>query len=72
MIWAFDVHFDDPQYAREFSKTFFTVGLSYGVLMRPIGTTVYLMPPYILDDAHIRFLGDAVFAVLSQVLATLR
>ena len=72
MIWAFDVHFDDPHYAREFSKTFFTVGLSYGVLMRPIGTTVYLMPPYILDDAHIRFLGDAVFAVLSQVLATLR
>lgn len=72
MIWAFDVHFDDPHYAREFSKTFFTVGLSYGVLMRPIGTTVYLMPPYILDDAHIRFLGDAVFAVLNQVLATLR
>ncbi len=72
MIWAFDVHFDDPGQAREFSKTFFTVGLSYGVLMRPIGTTVYLMPPYILDDTHIRFLGDAVFAVLSQVLATLR
>ena len=72
MIWAFDVQFDDPQQAQSFSKTFFTIGLSYGLLARPIGTTVYLMPPYILDDNHIRFLADAVFAVFSQTLATLR
>lgn len=72
MIWAFDVHFDNPQHAREFSRTFFSMGLSNGVLIRPIGTTVYLMPPYILEETHIRFLADAVFAVLGQVLAALR
>ena len=72
MIWAFDVHFDNPQHARDFSKAFFSVGLSYGLLTRPIGTTVYLMPPYILDDTHIVFMADAVLAVLGHVLATFR
>lgn len=72
MIWAFDVHFDDPTQAKAFSKAFFTTGLSYGLLARPIGTTVYLMPPYILDDAQIRFLADAVLAVLCQVIGATR
>lgn len=69
MIWAFDVQFNEPSSAREFSKDFFTTGLAYGLLVRPIGSTVYLMPPYILDNAQIQFLADAVLTVLGQVLA---
>ena len=72
MIWAFDVQLDDAQKAGEFARLFFATGLSYGILTRPIGTTVYLMPPYILEENHVRFLADAVFAVLGQVLAVLR
>jgi adenosylmethionine-8-amino-7-oxononanoate aminotransferase len=48
MIWAFDVQLaaDD----RSFARRFFEQGLRRGLLLRPIGNTVYVMPPYVLDD----------------------
>ena len=35
--------------------------------MRPIGSTVYLMPPYILDDEEIAGLGQQTLAVFNHV-----
>lgn len=69
MIWAFDVEFDDPVAASQFSRQFFSVALLNGLLIRPIGTTVYLMPPYILSDTEVAFLANGVHAVLHQVLS---
>jgi adenosylmethionine-8-amino-7-oxononanoate aminotransferase len=69
MIWAFDVEFNDPVAASQFSRQFFSVALLNGLLIRPIGTTVYLMPPYILSDTEIAFLANGVHAVLHQVLS---
>jgi len=46
MIWAFEVH----THARDFAQRAFRIALERGVLLRPIGTTVYFMPPYVLDD----------------------
>ncbi|WP_374600871.1 adenosylmethionine--8-amino-7-oxononanoate transaminase [Niveibacterium sp.] len=64
MIWAFDVDSDDPQLSRKI----FAAGLSREVLLRPIGRTVYWMPPYIFDDADAAFLvqrtGEAIDAAL--------
>ena len=68
MIWAFDVDVPDAGRRASFAQDCFTAGLSFGVLLRPIGTTVYLMPPYILDNAQIDFLADALLSVLVQVL----
>ena len=47
MIWAFEV----DTHARDFPQQAFRMALERGVLLRPIGTTVYFMPPYVLDDA---------------------
>jgi len=65
MIWAFDadVH---GEAASTFSRRFFTLGLQHELLLRPIGTTVYLMPPYILDDAEIALLASKVATVFEQ------
>jgi adenosylmethionine-8-amino-7-oxononanoate aminotransferase len=49
MIWAFDVNTENPQFARDFYQS----ALSRGVLLRPIGNTVYFMPPYVIDEAEI-------------------
>jgi len=46
MIWAFEV----DTHARDFPQQAFRMALERGVLLRPIGTTVYFMPPYVLDD----------------------
>jgi len=46
MIWAFEVDSGRPDFAR----WFFAEALTRGLLLRPIGRTVYFMPPYITTD----------------------
>ena len=65
MIWAWDIA-DAPA---GFSHQVFRVALRHELLLRPIGNTVYLMPPYLLSDAEIDTLADNVAAVMNGVLA---
>ena len=62
MIAAFDVPYTQPDFAR----SFFAAGMERGVLLRPIGNTVYFMPPYILDDDLTRQLVDGAAAALEK------
>jgi adenosylmethionine-8-amino-7-oxononanoate aminotransferase len=64
MIWAFDV-VDAPA---DFSRRFFSTALANELLLRPIGNTVYLMPPYVLDDAAAELLAAGILATLNSVL----
>jgi adenosylmethionine-8-amino-7-oxononanoate aminotransferase len=41
------------------------------LLLRPIGTTVYMMPPYILDDEEIHTLTSRTTTVFNAVLDSL-
>ncbi len=68
MIWAFDAIVDDPAKLASFSRRFFTAALEQELLLRPIGNTVYLMPPYILDDTEIEVLATRTLAVFEQVM----
>lgn len=68
MIWAFDAVLDDAA-ASTFSRRFFTTALQHELLLRPIGNTVYLMPPYILNDEEIDGLAARTQAVFEQVIA---
>ena len=61
MIAAFDVATDDPW----FSRKFYRAALDAGALIRPIGNTVYLMPPYIIDDSEITQLGQVIDLALT-------
>lgn len=65
MIAAFDVATDDPY----FSGRFYRAALDNEALIRPIGNTVYLMPPYILSDDEIAHLGLAITRALDISLA---
>jgi len=65
MIAAFHVATDDPH----FSRRFYRAALDREALIRPIGNTVYLMPPYIVDDAEIEHLGRAINGALGDALA---
>ena len=68
MIWAFDAVIDDAAAAATFSRRFFAEGLQQELLLRPIGRTVYLMPPYILDDEEIAGLAKRTQAVFDNVI----
>ncbi len=52
MIWAFEVDSDRADFAR----WFFAEALARELLLRPIGRTVYFMPPYITTDEEFALL----------------
>ena len=66
MIWAFDAVVDDAA-ASSFSRRFFSAALENEILLRPIGKTVYLMPPYILNQEEISNLGQGILKVFNQL-----
>jgi adenosylmethionine-8-amino-7-oxononanoate aminotransferase len=70
MIFAFDAVIADAQKAATFSRRFFTEALRQELLLRPIGKTVYLMPPYILDDEEIATLASRTHGVFEEVMAS--
>ena len=67
MILAFDIK---PEHLCEnFSKEFFVNALNQGVLVRPIGSTIYIMPPYIINDDEITHLSKGIQASLNVTLS---
>jgi adenosylmethionine-8-amino-7-oxononanoate aminotransferase len=64
MIWAFDI-VDAPV---DFARLFYLAALKQGILLRPIGNTVYFMPPYVISEAEIAQLVTGALAALNQVL----
>jgi len=62
MIWAFDVADAGP----DFPARFHQMALTQGVFIRPIGNTVYVMPPYVTGADEMRGLADAMRVCLSS------
>lgn len=67
-ILAFDAVVEDAQAQRTFAGRYARHALVAGALLRPIGRTVYLMPPYILDDDEIALLACATVEALDRTL----
>ena len=62
MVWAFELRGGAGQ-ARAVQAAARTMGL----LIRPLGDTVYLMPPFLLTDDECRWLGQTLAAAVLQV-----
>jgi adenosylmethionine---8-amino-7-oxononanoate aminotransferase len=60
MIIAFDVASERP----DFSRWFAAAALEHELLLRPIGTTVYFMPPYIVTDVEFALLVERTYGIL--------
>jgi adenosylmethionine-8-amino-7-oxononanoate aminotransferase len=67
MIFAFDAVEPDPARAATFARRFFTSAVENELLLRPIGRTVYLMPPYVLDDEEIAGMAERTRRVFESV-----
>ena len=65
MIWAWDVDTAEPTFASRYHRA----ALEAGLLLRPIGSTLYVMPPYVLSESDQRFLAEGALRVLDAVLA---
>jgi adenosylmethionine-8-amino-7-oxononanoate aminotransferase len=65
MIWAWDVQTSLPDFSRRYHQH----AMARGLLLRPIGRTIYAMPPYVLDDEAVRWLAQGALAALEATLA---
>jgi adenosylmethionine-8-amino-7-oxononanoate aminotransferase len=65
MVWAWDVDTQLPDFARRYHRH----AMARGLLLRPIGTTVYAMPPYVLDAEAVQHLAHHALAALDATLA---
>ncbi len=63
MIWAFEVASERP----DFGRAAFQRALDHGVLLRPIGNTIYFMPPYIIDEAHFKLMVDSSISIAREL-----
>ncbi|MEJ5209876.1 MAG: adenosylmethionine--8-amino-7-oxononanoate transaminase [Burkholderiales bacterium] len=63
MIWAFEVEDAGPGFARRF----FELALNRELLLRPLGTTVYFMPPYVIGEGEIAHLVKGTLAILDEL-----
>lgn len=63
MIWAFEVS-DAPT---DFARRCYQLGLEAGLLLRPIGKTVYFMPPYVISEAEINWMMEIGYRLIDAV-----
>ncbi|WP_310626230.1 adenosylmethionine--8-amino-7-oxononanoate transaminase [Limnohabitans sp.] len=68
MIWAFDAQVNDPAKAATFARRFSSRALAHELLIRPIGCTVYVMPPYILTHDEMDLLTTRLHTVFEEVI----
>jgi adenosylmethionine-8-amino-7-oxononanoate aminotransferase len=66
MILAFDIK--ESVTSKLFAKEFFKEALSKEILVRPIGRTIYIMPPYTLSMDELDMLSDGIEKTLHLVL----
>ena len=65
MVWAWDIDTALPDFSRRYHRH----AMARGLVLRPIGKTLYAMPPYVLDGEAVQHLGEAAFAALQATLA---
>lgn len=66
MIWACDVQADVA--GKQFAERFHMAAREQQLLLRPIGNTLYVLPPFVFDEAQADWLGERVRNALDTVL----
>ena len=63
MVWAFEV--ETPH--ADFAQRCFSQGLQHGLLLRPMGNTVYFMPPYVITEENIEMLVARTLTIIETL-----
>ncbi|MGH9638436.1 MAG: adenosylmethionine--8-amino-7-oxononanoate transaminase [Candidatus Acidiferrales bacterium] len=59
-IAAVELKTDDPGYFSELRPRFYDFFIDSGVLLRPLGNVIYILPPYVISSAELNFVHDRV------------
>jgi adenosylmethionine-8-amino-7-oxononanoate aminotransferase len=64
MIWAFEIASPHP----DFAQRCFSLGLKNELLLRPMGNTVYFMPPYVISQDEMQLLVSRTLKVINELI----
>lgn len=64
MVFAFDLATFE---GRRVGLEVFQAGLKVGILLRPLGNTIYFMPPYVITRDQIRYVFESLKTILKQI-----
>lgn len=64
MIWAFEV----ASLHDDFAQRCFSLALEQELLLRPMGNTIYFMPPYIISEAEMDMLVERTLAIIAAII----
>ena len=64
MVWAWDIDTPLP----DFAQRYHAAARARGLLLRPIGRTLYCMPPYVLNAEEVQHLATQALAALEDCL----
>jgi len=65
MIWAFEVETANT----DFPAKCFEAGLTQKILLRPLGNTIYFMPPYVINEQEMDLLINGTLHVINTLIA---
>ena len=66
-IAAFDIRNEESKYALPIVATLKKAFLERGLLIRPLGNVIYLLPPYCTTEKQLGYAYDSITEVLEQI-----
>jgi adenosylmethionine-8-amino-7-oxononanoate aminotransferase len=64
---ALELKADDPGYFSPLRPALYDFYLSKGVLLRPLGNVVYILPPYVITEEELHYVYDVIAESLERV-----
>jgi adenosylmethionine-8-amino-7-oxononanoate aminotransferase len=65
-VGVLELRADDPGYFSNIRDRLYAFFLNRGILLRPLGNTIYVMPPYVISAPDMHRIYDAVSAALLE------
>jgi adenosylmethionine-8-amino-7-oxononanoate aminotransferase len=66
-IAAIELRANDPGYFSTLKPRLYKFFLDHGVLLRPLGNVIYVMPPYVITPKELDYVYDVIEEALSEV-----
>jgi adenosylmethionine-8-amino-7-oxononanoate aminotransferase len=65
---AIELHTDDAGYLSSMRTKLYQYFIAHGVLLRPLGNVVYVLPPYVITREELHFVYDVILQAIETVL----
>ena len=66
-VAALELETGDPGYLSDVRPVLYDFFINHGVLLRPLGNIIYILPPYVIQPDELHFIYDVVAEALGHI-----